>query len=122
MAVLRGLLLGALNVIVIAIGMGVMHHDSAVTSLVIVFGAIPGLFAGAVLGVFAGCIDAVRPWLRATLLAVPSMGVVVFLAGVFELYDFALVACIPTLVAVLILERWTRWTATPPVPVATART
>jgi ABC-type dipeptide/oligopeptide/nickel transport system permease subunit len=119
MAVLRGIVLGAANVLVIAIGMGVTAHDSAVISLVIVFGCIPGLVAGAVLGGVARWTDTRSPWLRATLLAVPGMGVVLFLAAAFDMYDFFLVACIPTLIAALILERWTRRAPAPPVPVAT---
>jgi uncharacterized membrane protein len=119
MAVLRGLALGAANVVVIAIGIGVMEHDSEATCMVIVFGALPGLIAGAVLGWLAGCTATRSPWWRVTLLAVPGIGVVVFLAEAFWMYQFVVVACIPTIVAALILERWTRRTLPPPVPVAT---
>jgi hypothetical protein len=119
MAVMRGIVLGAANVLVIAIGMGVMAHDSEVTSLVATLGAMPGMIAGAVLGWLAQCVATRPPRLRVALLAVPAVGVVVALADTFGMDASVPVACIPTLVAVLILERWTRRVTPAPVPVAT---
>lgn len=110
-----------MNVLVIAIGMGVMVGDAEVTTLVVLFGGLPGLVAGGVLGWLAKCVEARPPWGRATLLAVPAVGVVYILAAAFEMYEFVPVACIPTLVATLVLERWTRRTTPAPVPVATVR-
>jgi hypothetical protein len=119
MGVLRGVVLGAANVLVIAIGMGVMARHGDVTSSVIMFGGIPGLIAGGLLGGLAQGIATRSPWLRATVLAVPAVGVVFFLASAFEMTPMAPIACIPTVVAALILERWTRRVTPAPVPVAT---
>jgi hypothetical protein len=122
MAVTRGILLGAANVVVIAIGLGITAGDQAVTMFVILFGGIPGLIAGGVLGWLAGYIEARPPSLRATLLAVPAVGVVFFLASPFGMDASVPVACIPTVVAALILERWTRRVTPAPVPAAVVRT
>jgi hypothetical protein len=119
MGVLRGVVLGAANVLVIAIGMGVMARHNDVTASVIIFGGIPGLIAGGVLGGLAHGIATRSPWLRAMVLAVPAMGVVFFLASEFDMKPMAPVACIPTVVAALILERWTRRVTPAPIPVAT---
>ena len=121
MGALRGVVLGAANVLVIGIGIGVLRQDLGLTPAVIMYGGIPGLFAGAVLGVVAQCTEARPPWLRAVVLAVPAVGLVVFLAALFEvfgMYAYVPVACIPTIVAALILERWTRRPPPAPVPVA----
>jgi hypothetical protein len=121
MAVARGIMLGAVNVLVIAIGMGVMVGDSEATTLVVMFGGIPGVIAGGFLGWIARCLEARSPRLRVPLLAVPAVGVVCFLAASFDMSATIPVACIPTLVAVLLLERWTRRVTPAPVPIATVR-
>jgi hypothetical protein len=120
MGVLRGVVLGAANVLVIAIGMSIAARDGDVTVLVVLYGGIPGLVTGALLGGIAQGIAAQPPQLRAPVLAVPAIGVVLFLASAFDMLPMAPVACIPTVVAALILERWTRRVAPAPVPVATA--
>jgi hypothetical protein len=118
MAAARGVVLGAANVFVIAIGLGFMSNDSVVPTFVLLFGGLPGLAVGGLLGVLAARTDTHSPWLRAALLALPAMGVVVFLAGAFGMYAYVPVSCIPTVVAALMLERWTRRVTPPPVPVA----
>jgi undecaprenyl pyrophosphate phosphatase UppP len=55
------------------------------------------------------------------LFALPAFGLVVVLAETFAFTAAVPVACIPTLVAALLLERWTRRVVPAPVPVATAR-
>lgn len=119
MGVLRGVVLGAANVLVIAIGMGITARQADVASMVFMFGGIPGLLAGGLLGGLAQGIATRPPPLRATVLAVPAVGVVFFLASAFGLSPMAPIACIPTVVAALILERWTRRVTPAPVPVAT---
>jgi hypothetical protein len=121
MAMVRGCLLGAANVLVIALAMAIKLDDRAVASFVILLGGLPGVGTGAVLGWFAHLIGARPPALRVVLLAIPAMLVVIVLAAAFGMDDLALVSCIPTLVAVLLLERGTRRVAPAPVPVATAR-
>jgi hypothetical protein len=61
--------------------------------------------------------------LRLSVLTLPALGLVFVLAREFDMTRFALVSCIPTVVAALILERWTRKPAAPPaVPVAKVMT
>jgi len=112
------MLLGLVNVIVIAIGMAALEHEAQMMSLVVMFGVIPGVLAGAFIGATATALSSMRPALRIPLLALPAVGVVFGLAHEFGMQDLATVSCIPTLVGVLILERWTRFVAPPPVPVA----
>jgi hypothetical protein len=116
-----GILLGALNALVIAIGMGIMANDSEVTTLVIMFGGVPGMIAGGFIGWLARRLATRSPRLRVPLLAALAVSVVCFLAAMFEIYESILVACIPTLTAVLLLERWTRRVTPAPVPIATVR-
>jgi hypothetical protein len=114
----KGLLLGALNVLVIAIGLAGIEHAS-IASLVIVIGGGPGLVAGFVLGLIAQAIDHVRVPIRIAVLALPAVGLVFLLARIWGMDGAAPISCIPTLVATLILERWTRKRpAPPPVPIA----
>ena len=112
------MLLGLANVFVIAIGVAALEHEANLMMLVVMFGGIPGVLAGAFLGVTAGALSHLPPTLRIVLLALPAVGVVFGLAHEFAMQDLATVSCIPTLVGVLILERWTRVVPTPPVPVA----
>jgi hypothetical protein len=114
-------MLGALNVLVIAIGMAVMAGSAEVLTLVVMFGGIPGVITGGVLGWIAGQTATRVPWLRVVLLALPAVGVVGFLATEFDMRETIAVACIPTVTAALVLERWTRRVTPAPVPVATVR-
>lgn len=119
-----GVLLGALNVLVIAIGMAVSvgHSDTVgVAFFVSIVGILPGVVTGACLGALAGAMKAQPRWLRVPTLLVPALALVAALAITFSLISFAAVSAIPTSVAVLILERWTRERAEPVVPPARAR-
>jgi hypothetical protein len=57
----------------------------------------------------------------AVLLTLPAVGLVVVLASIFQLHAAIPVACVPTFVAALVLERTTRQVVPAPVPAATAR-
>jgi hypothetical protein len=116
----KGTLLGALNVFVIAIGMAGVEAQPNIAMLVIIFGGLPGVLAGTLLGTLAHVIDDAPVPLRIGVLAVPALGVVFGLAHEFRMQDLAMVSCIPTVVAALILERWTRKVEAPPVPIARA--
>lgn len=121
MAILKGIGLALANVFVIATGMSIVANDGAVFVLVMMFGSVPALVLGAVLGLLAGAL-ATRPrhW-RGVLLTLPAFGLVVALAAIFNLDGAVPVACVPTFIAALLLERWTRRTVPAPVPVATVR-
>jgi hypothetical protein len=114
----KGILLGLANVFVIAIGMAALENEARLMVLVVMFGLVPGVLAGAVLGAATSWVTSLSPALRTLILALPAVGVVFGLAREFGMQDLATVSCIPTLVGVLMLERWTRVVPTPPVPVA----
>ncbi|GEM_PF-6829749 len=114
----KGTFLGLLNVVVIATGLSLSESNAGVLPLVMVFGAIPGMFLGLMLGLFAGAFPKLAIALRLALLILPSLGLVYMLADEFAMKDYVAVAMIPTAVAGSILERWTRWREAPPLPVA----
>jgi MFS family permease len=121
MPTFKGITLAIVNVLVIAIAMSVFAHDHDLFVLVVMFGSIPALVLGGLLGFFAGqYATRSRHW-RTVLLLSPAFGLVVFLAAFFG-FDAAIpVACVPTFIAALVLERWTRRVVPAPVPVATVR-
>ena len=114
----KGTVLATLNVLVIAIGLASFEGEANIAMLVIVFGVVPGLLAGAGLGALASILATSPPVIRIGVLTVPALGVVFALAREFGLQEAALVSCIPTIVAALLLEKWTRHVEAPPVPVA----
>jgi hypothetical protein len=114
----KGTFLGLLNVVVIAMGLAINENNAGVLPLVMIFGAVPGMFLGLILGLFAGAFPKLAVAARLALLILPALGLVYMLADEFAMSDYILVAMIPTFVASSILERWTRWRETPPLPVA----
>jgi hypothetical protein len=120
MAVLKGVTLGVINVLVVGIVLSIDYHEDAMIPLVAVFGGVPGIAAGAALGGIAQLV-ATRPWQwRLPLLAIPAVGVVFALGGILEVTEAIPLASIPTMLAALALERWTRRAPEPPpIPVAT---
>lgn len=123
MGLSHGVLLGVLNVVVIGVGMAFAHgrFDPNVMVWVIAFGMVPGVVLGALLGWLADVMRALPIWLRRCVLVVPAVLLVVALAVEFSMESFIYVSCIPTAVAVLLLERSTRKVVVPAVPVAQAR-
>lgn len=117
-AVPLGIMLGALNVIVIAIGMAGVAGQARFAEWVIMFAIMPGVVVGALLGWLADVMKPMPTWARRSVLLVPAVLLVVVLAGEFRLEQFILLSCIPTAVAALLLERGTRLAAEPPVPTA----
>jgi hypothetical protein len=125
----KGALLGIANVLVIAIGIGAIeasteasrYANDGVTKLVFMFGSVPGISAGVVLGGVARALERSSRLVRIVVLTLPALGLVYALAREFDMMHVAAVSCIPTVIAALILERWTRSPADPPpVPVARA--
>ncbi|CAN5474923.1 hypothetical protein BH11MYX1_BH11MYX1_47560 [soil metagenome] len=111
---MRGLVLGVLlalaNTIVIAIGIAAAKAGDPVenTTLVCVIGGMPALLAGLAVGVLAHATRSAAPWARRIWLSVPALGCVLALGAWMGELHFVGVACIPTSVAVMILERRTR--------------
>jgi len=121
----KGALLGGANVLAVAvcIALAIAHaprhigdpeelgysslFPSDAFALVLVLGVFPGILAGALLGRFAGGLRAPAP-LRVLALAAPAVLVVIFLGGMIAQPQLITPALLPTGVAVLVLERWTR--------------
>src|SRR5690349_21503693 len=120
-AVPLGILLGALNVLVIAIGLAGAGDEPGIAMWVVAFGIVPGILLGALLGWLAEVMQPLPIWVRRFVLLVPAVALVAVLAGEFSLQHFILLASIPTAVAALVLERGTRPSSPPPVPLAHAR-
>ena len=123
----KGALLGILNVLFIAVGIAMFGPErlwvegfGTITKFVFMYGSLPGLIGGAFLGGLASALDRSGTALRLSVLTLPALVLVFLLASAFDMTRFALVSCIPTVVAALILERWTRRPVDPP-PVPLAR-
>jgi hypothetical protein len=116
--VAQGILIGAANTFVIALGLAVVAGEAAVAVMVMMLGVVPGTALGAVLGWTAKVTKAHDVWLRRVLLTVPSIMLVGALASEFALNEYIFVSCIPTVVAAFVLERGTREVPAPPVPIA----
>lgn len=121
LAPLKGILLALANVLVIGIGISAVEHEAGLLMLVALFGTIPALVLGGLLGAFAGqYATGSRHW-RTALLSLPAFGLVVLLASFFSFNAAIPIACVPTFIAALVLERWTRQVVPAPVPPATVR-
>ncbi|MFT3698277.1 MAG: hypothetical protein QM831_34360 [Kofleriaceae bacterium] len=120
-----GGLLGIANDIVCAIGIAshgreAFFHSKAELFRTIAFiGFIPALCCGVVLGLVAKATSTMAAPLRWFVLGTPAIGVVATLSSFFGFQQFLWLACIPTIVGVVILERVTRPESF--VPAATAR-
>lgn len=121
MAVAKGLLLAAINVVVVAFGIAGLANDADMVPVVTVLGGIPGLLTGASLGGLASLIDDQDRWLRRFVLGMLAILAAAMIGAFFGAPEFIAPACVPTVAAALVLERWTRRLPAPPIPVATAQ-
>lgn len=122
----KGALLGGANVVAVAIciALAIAHGPRHVGdpeelgyiapvfpgdafALVLVLGLVPGVLAGCLLGRLVGDLRA-PALLRSFVLAVPSALVVLVLGIITQQPQLITPALLPTGVAVLVLERWTR--------------
>jgi hypothetical protein len=102
-----GVMLGFANVMFVAFAMGIADA-SLEGGWVATIGVMPGVLTGAILGVVASVTARAPRGIRLCVLALPALGVVWMLGIAFELERYVLLACIPTLVACILLERATR--------------
>jgi hypothetical protein len=118
-----GIVCALANVVVIALGLSAIEPRERFAIVIAMFGLtfIPCGLAGAILGWVAGRTQAKRVALRRTILIVPALAIVYALGYATDLDEYIVVSCIPTIVAALVLESWTRNAEPPPVPVAVAR-
>jgi len=120
MAVLKGVALGVVNVLVVGVVLSIDYREDAMIPFVALFGGVPGIAVGAALGGIAKLV-ATRPWQwRLPILAIPAVGLVFALGAILEVTEAIPLASIPTMLAAVLLERWTRSAPPPPpIPVAT---
>ncbi|NVB77362.1 MAG: hypothetical protein HOV81_03120 [Kofleriaceae bacterium] len=119
-----GGLLGALNMLVIAVGIGATYGGSKMAvsaAAVAAIGILPGIMAGAFVGALADALRRKPVWLRVTVLFGSALLLVLGLAAIGDMFEFAALSSIPTFVAVLALERWTRERDEVIVPLARVR-
>ena len=109
-AVAKAMWLASANVVTISIALSFEIGDKGgdVAGLVMLFTILPALIVGAICGRIAEVTQRHRAVVRFAVLAVPACGLVAWLAAQFAMWQFVPHACIPTLVAVSILERTTR--------------
>lgn len=116
----KGITLGLLNTFVVALGLAVAITDPPVQvfPVVVILGFIPGAVIGGIAGSLAGSLASRSVWIRVPILALLPIAFVLGMGRIDPMFEYAGGACIPTLVAVLILERSTRSNDAPPVPIA----
>jgi hypothetical protein len=97
------------NAIALAMTAPVAHiHRVDVGVAVMFVSTLPAIVIGLCLGGLASRVATMRPWRRLLFLAPPAIAAVWTLGCLFESKDFIVVASIPTLVCVAILERGSR--------------
>jgi hypothetical protein len=107
--ILKGAVLGLANVVAVGLALGVVysgHGMLAMLPVVLLFGTVPGLLAGAVIGALAG-VSRTTMRARKLTLVLAALAAAVAITAMFGVLELAPVACIPTVFAALALERWT---------------
>lgn len=103
-----GLLLALANTIVIALGLAIAVPSRDVTGAIVVIGLLPAFLIGGLTGGIATLTDRSPKWVRLCLMAPIPLTFVFVGASGLRLGPAGEAAMIPTLVAVLLLERWSR--------------
>jgi hypothetical protein len=111
--------IGALNVVAVSGAITVMARDFAALVLVVEIGIVPGVVTGAILGAIAEVSATRAPVLRTLVLAAMAIAVVFGLGTMLCCQECIPLASIPTMISAVWLERRTRRTVLPPLPVAT---
>jgi hypothetical protein len=117
----KGFIIGICNLVVVsaAIAGTVAGSSEGTVQAFVLIGMlafVPAIVTGTVVGWIAGAIAHLHRAIRITILLPLSVGAVASLGHLFDMDDLILPSCIPTLVAVMILERWTRPTVANPLP------
>ena len=107
-----GMVLGLVNVVLIAIGIEAMNEDTIkIGGAVFAYGLFPGVFTGAFVGAIAAR-TRVSPrsprWLRCIVIPAPAIAVVIGLGWFFRVEEYVVPSLVPTLAAALWLERYAR--------------
>lgn len=104
----KGILLGIANTIVIAVGLGTAFSTRDMAGPIMIFGCMPAMLMGAFEGGIADWTARNPPWVRLLILTPIPIGFVWVMANALRLGTVGDLACIPTLVAVLVLEKTSR--------------
>jgi hypothetical protein len=106
--VATGVLLAMANTVVIAVGLGTAFSTRDIAGPIMIFGLIPGMLIGAFDGGLAAWTTRFPRWVRLLVLTPIPVGFVWVMATALRLGSIGDAACIPTFVAVLILEKSSR--------------
>jgi hypothetical protein len=110
-AVLKGVVLGLANLLAVGLALGVVYSGHGYFEWippVLLFGGLPGLFGGAVIGAIAHASRERSTRVRQLTLVIAAVLAAVWITFQFGMLEIAPVACVPTIVAAIALERWTR--------------
>ena len=119
-----GALLGCANAVLIAVGICLENHGVRFGDQVLGVGGLsiiiclPAVIAGALLGVVADKLTDAEVWLQRVVLGWPALWVVGIVGTATGLDEFVVVSYIPTCVATVLLERYTRASASVPTALA----
>ncbi|HEX5062385.1 MAG TPA: hypothetical protein VFV99_23600 [Kofleriaceae bacterium] len=112
-----GALLGLGNTAVIALGIAVREHGGAPAFMALLFiGSFVGVPSGMVIGAIAKRTPGWPVFARLVVIIAPAFFVVTLFGTVARFDAYIVLSFVPTIVAALYLERWTR--ATQPLPAA----
>jgi hypothetical protein len=104
-----GMVLGLVNVVLIAVGIEAMNEDTIrIGGAVFAYGVFPGVFTGAFVGAIAGRTRAWPRWLRCIVMPAPAIAVVIGLGWFFRVEEYVVPSLVPTLAAAWWLERHAR--------------
>lgn len=103
----RGFQLALLNLIVIAIWIGIREHDLGSAPIVMVYGCVPAIVTGCILGALVSQFPHAPAFARLPVLVVPSFAVVMMLGEAFLMKQYIPGAMLPTVLCCVALERWT---------------
>jgi hypothetical protein len=119
--VASGLLLGLVNLVVIALGRAIGVPTRDLGGAIVLFGFFPAIMIGALSGGIALLTDRAPSWVRLILMTPIPLAFVYVGARGLRLGSTGYGALIPTVVAVLLLERWSRRREPTVLPLATVR-
>ena len=104
----KGVLLGLANTLFIAFGLLFTKAPQDLIGLIVLLGWVPGAGIGAIEGAIARETAKWRPWTRLLAMAPLPLGFIYYSSALVRIAGAAYALSIPTVVAMLVLERTTR--------------
>ena len=108
---IKGMVVGFVNVLVVALCMAVFADAGPrieLFALVVFIGFLPGVLCGALLGHIAAEAKTKDRRVLLTVMIALSCAAVAILGDMFEMQVLIPFACVPTAASCSVLERWTR--------------